>query len=93
MMTGRVYRREGKGNTYVWFSPLGARNHAAAQKMAVTTRPMKGAQLCLLALCHLGFWGRTHPFAIVPVLYVWIGEEASGGGAEAMRRCGSLLGA
>ena len=31
--------------TYVWFSPLGARIHAAAQKMAVTTRPMKGAQL------------------------------------------------
>jgi hypothetical protein len=32
-----------------------------------------------------GSQGRAHPFAIVPVLYVWIGEEASRGGAEAMR--------
>src|SRR5690348_9323196 len=35
--------------TYVWFSPLGARIHAAAQKIAVTRSPMKGAQLRLLA--------------------------------------------
>jgi hypothetical protein len=31
--------------TYVWFSPLGARNQAAPQKMTVTMRPMMGAQL------------------------------------------------
>ena len=33
--------------TYVWFSPLGARNQAAPQKMTVTMRPMIGAQLGL----------------------------------------------
>jgi hypothetical protein len=38
---GEIYRKE----TYVWFSPLGARIHAAAQKITTTTSPMKGAQL------------------------------------------------
>jgi hypothetical protein len=44
---------EGILGTYVWFSPFGARNHAAPQKMTVTMRPIMGAQLHTLAGCML----------------------------------------
>lgn len=60
--------------TYVWFSPLGARIHAPAQKSAVTMRPMKGAQLrCELACCKLSGAGGgvcAYPFAILKLRYV-----------------------
>lgn len=47
--------------TYVWFSPLGARIHAAAQKIAVTTSPMKGAQLVVLVSKHFVHRGANSP--------------------------------
>lgn len=51
--------------TYVWFSPLGARIHAAAQKIAVTRSPMKGAQLGLLVAVSSVLVAHTYPFAIL----------------------------
>jgi hypothetical protein len=42
-----------RGWTYVWFSPFGERNHAAAQKQRTTKAPMKGA----------------HPFAIANTVF------------------------
>lgn len=53
-------------STYVWFSPFGDRNHAAAQNTTVTRSPIKGAQLFpvsfLVACTRVG---RTDPFAMV----------------------------
>ena len=52
--------------TYVWFSPLGARNQAAPQKMTVTMRPMMGAQLRYVSGLKAGELEvrGTDPFAI-----------------------------
>jgi hypothetical protein len=67
----------GSRRTYVWFSPFGARNHDAAQKMATTTRPMKGAQLRVLAISRaMKLFGDVYPFAIavLEMLKRWIGR-------------------
>lgn len=89
LITGQARLMRVRGSTYVWFSPFGARNHAAAQKMAVTTRPMKGAQLCLLAACCSRVLGgaRTR----LPLCRCCMCESGKRRLEVVLRRCGDAV--
>lgn len=44
-LNGFVPQPADREGTYVWFSPLGEPNHAAAQNVATIMSPIKGAHL------------------------------------------------
>jgi hypothetical protein len=47
---------QGEGGTYTWFSPLGAKNHAARHMATIITKPMMTLQLRRVRVSQADIW-------------------------------------
>ncbi len=60
--------RAGGGGTYTWFSPLGAKNHAATHMATTITKPMMTLQLRQVVLARdtwaLGVMRQLFPYPL-----------------------------